>query len=269
MYYLFLRKFILSIIISIILAGTANAKDIAVNFIANASLRITDGEYVLFTDFPYVSGAFGHMEYIYPYFVEQDNNVTTLITNRMTDHFDPDVFMTLKGWSIIAPDEVTKGINSRYEVQKAAQDAVVEVLKRDHEVNKAVNWNSPTEIVLTLPEPVNKPNIIPMADKISHGPMEITALRTKSAQTEHYSYLLEWGGRKLYFSGDTGDTDHLKGLPELDIAFLTPWLYENAKRANALPKAKKIVIYQHKVNEIIPRCTGCIIPKPGDYIPFD
>lgn len=269
MYFRYLRNFILSFIISIIFVGTSHAKDISVNFIANATVRITDGEYVLFTDFPYVPGAYGHMEYTYPYFVEQDNKVTTLITNRMADHFDPDVFMTLSDWQIIAPNEVTTEIRARYVEQVEARDKVVEILERDHKVNVAINWDSDTEIILTLPDPINKPKIITLSDEISHGPMAITMLKTKAAQTEHYSYLLQWAGRKIYFSGDTGDTDHLLKLPKVDIAFLSPWLYENAKRADALPSGAKIIIYQHKDNEIIPRCTGCIIPQKGEFISFD
>lgn len=73
----------------------ATAQEIAVNFIANASLRITDGEQVIFTDFPYLSGAFGHIIYTYPYFVEQNKDVTTLITNRFNDHLDPEKLLTL------------------------------------------------------------------------------------------------------------------------------------------------------------------------------
>lgn len=269
MYYQQLRIFILSFMVSIVFASVGYSKDISMNFLANASLRITDGDYILFTDFPYVSGAFGHMIYTYPYFVEQDNNVTTLITNRREDHFDPDVFMTLKGWKIIAPPEVTGDLKKRYKGLNDARNVVVARLKSDHKVNMAISWDSETKPVLVLPEPINKLKILPFAEKMTNGPMEITAYKTKSAQTEHYSYLVEWGGRKIYLAGDTGDTDHLAALPELDIAFLSPWLYENARRDNVLPHAKKIVIYQHKENEIIPNCRGCIIPQQGEYIPFD
>lgn len=127
----------------------ATAQEIAVNFIANASLRITDGEHVIFTDFPYLSGAFGHIIYTYPYFVEQNKDVTTLITNRFNDHLDPEKILTL------------------------------------------------------------------------------------------------------------------------DMAFISPWLYENARRADALPNTKKLKNDQHKENEIIPNCFTCAISERGDFIPFE
>jgi len=247
-------------------ANIGYSKDIAINFIANGSVRITDGEQILFTDFPYVSGAYGQMTYTYPFFVEQDNDVTTLITHRLNDSFDPAAFMNLK-WKIIAPSEVIGDLQARYKASNDARNEVIAVLEKDHEIAQALSPDS--EVPLVLPAPVIKPNIIPFSSTIKNGAMTITPIKTAFAGAEHYSYLVQWSGRTIYFSGDTGDTDHLAALPELDIAFLTPWLHENARRANALPNAKKIVIYQHKDNEIIPNCTGCVIPIQGGYVSFD
>lgn len=246
--------------------SSVQAKEISINFIANASVRITDGEHILFTDFPYVSGAYGHMEFTYPYFVEQDNNVSTLITSRMTDHFDPEVFMTL-GWKVFAPAEVAGDIQNRYVELSAARDRVVEELEKARVIDQALSPGE--EVIVVLPTPIPEPDVVIVQENLLHGPMQINAIRTKSAQAEHYSYVLNWEGKKIYFSGDTGDVEHLKTLPETDIAFLTPWLFENARKADALPKTKKIVIYQHRVGEIIPSCFGCVIPEKGEFIPFD
>ena len=170
------------------------------------------------------------------------------------------------GWNVIAPAEVVSDIDDRYEELNNARNLIVAELERNRELDQAVNPDS--EIILELPDAVLKPNTVTVEEKITNGPMNITAIKTKSAQTEHYSYLLEWGGRKIYLAGDTGDTDHLAELPDVDLAFLTPWLFENARRANALPNTK-IVIYQHRVGEIIPNCFNCTVPEKGEYIPFD
>ncbi len=261
-----LKRLVYSLLLSVVVATTANARDVSINFIANASLRITDGDYVLFTDFPYVSGAFGHMEYTYPYFVEQDNNVTTLITSRMTDHFDPVTFMTL-GWKVIGPAEVVGDLQSRYITLNEERDRVVAELERNRILDQAERPD--TEITVILPDPIIRPDTMVVEENLIHGPIHIQAIRTKSAQTEHYSYVLEWGGRKIYLGGDTGDTAHLATLPEVDIAFLSPWLFENARKEDALPNAKKIVIYQHHEGEIIPNCFTCTIPEKGELITFD
>lgn len=265
MVYRSIKKILGSFLISLSFISTGYSQEVSINFLANASLRISDGEYILFTDFPYVSGAFGHMEYTYPFFVEQGNNVTTLITSRMADHFDPEAFMAL-GWKVIAPAEVVNDLEGRYNALNEARNAVVAELERNRELDQAVRPD--TEITITLPDPVLKPDTVTVEEKITNGPMEITAIKTKSAQTEHYSYLLQWHDRKIYFAGDTGDTGHLASLQDVDLVFLSPWLFENARKANALPNTK-IVIYQHRVGEIIPNCFDCIVPEKGEYISFD
>ncbi|MCP5382614.1 MAG: MBL fold metallo-hydrolase [Kordiimonadaceae bacterium] len=266
MFHRLVNKAICVILLSILGVTSGHAKDISINFIANSTVRITDGEHVLFTDFPYVSGAYDYMQYTYPYFVEQDNDVTTLISNRLTDHFDPEVFLTL-GWKIIAPAEVVGDLQKRYLALKEERDRVVADLKRNQEIDQAINPGSVVNI--TLPDPIIEPKTTVVEENMLIGPMQITAIRTPSAQTEHYSYLVEWGGRKIYFGGDTGDVKHLATLPETDIAFLSPWLFENARKENALPKTKKLVIYHHKDAEIIPNCFNCIVPQKGEYIPFE
>jgi len=266
MFYQPLKKMIGGLIFGLVLTSTSQAQDVSINFIANASLRITDGKQVLFTDFPYVSAAYGHMAYTYPFFVEQGNNVTTLITNRLTDHFDPVTFMTLD-WKVIAPAEVVGDLQARYTELNDARDRVVAELERNQELDQAVSPER--EITVVLPDPIIKPDTVIVEESLVNGPMHIQAIRTRSAQTEHYSYVIDWGGRKIYLSGDTGDTEHLATLPEMDVAFITPWLFENARKEDALPNAKKIVIYQHKDNEIIPNCMGCIIPERGEVIDFN
>jgi len=54
------------------------------------------------------------MIYTYPYFVEQNNDVTALITNRFNDHIDQEKILTLD-WDIVAPDDVVSDLKSKYQ----------------------------------------------------------------------------------------------------------------------------------------------------------
>lgn len=261
-----LKNVFCSTAISFMLLVPSQAQEVSINYIANASLRITDGEHVLFTDFPYVSAAFGTMAYTYPYFVENGNKVTTLITNRMDDHFDPTTFMTLD-WQVIAPAEVVGDLQDRYFAANQARNVAVAELERNRELDQAQNPDS--EVTIILPDPIIEPATIIVEENLIHGPMQINAIKTDYGQTEHYSYLIEWHGKNIYISGDTGDVTHLSGLPSMDVAFLTPWLYENARKENALPDTKNLVIYQHRDGEIIPRCFNCFIPQKGELIPLE
>jgi hypothetical protein len=146
---------------------------------------------------------------------------------------------------------------------KDARDIVVADLKRNREIDRALNPPpipdpdaEPVVIApepeLILPDPIIKPKLIAIKKSINNGPMQITSIKTGEVQVEHYSYLLEWAGKKLYFSGDTGDIEHLATLPELDIAFLSPWLFENARKGNALPNAKKLSFISIKMVRLFP-----------------
>lgn len=195
----------------------ANAEEnkLQINFIGNASVRISDGQYTLFTDFPYKSGAYGYMEYDF-YFPAVTGNIVTLITHRHEDHFDPFLFEEQDHWKIIAPSEITVALS--------------------------------------------RSKIIEFSENIRFGPIKVMPKKSKHANTEHYSYLVEWSGIRVFFTGDTEDLELLKKLPELDALFITPWFHRKAILNKALPDVKKIIIYHHTEKEIIPDCNNCIIP---------
>ncbi len=93
--------------IGFLLAGmfSANAKSLEASFIGNEAFRVTDGDYVLLTDFPYKSGVYGYMKYTFN-FPGTTGNVLSLITHRHDDHFMPLLFSE-QNWKIIGPKEVT------------------------------------------------------------------------------------------------------------------------------------------------------------------
>lgn len=200
--------------------GQAYSKPLEAEFIGHSSFHITDGGYVLMTDFPYKSGAYGSMTYEFD-FLGTTGRVLSLITHRHDDHFAPVLFSEQR-WKVLGPLEVT---------DRLAQDKVLKL------------------------EP-----------KVTFGPMSIRPTKTRHGNTEHYSYLVEWHGRKLFFTGDTEDLSVLKTLPKLDGLFITPWFYRKAKLNDALPESEKIIIYHHKEKDIIPDCSRCIIPTQNQVI---
>ncbi len=209
--------------ITVFFSMNAMSKSMEAMFIGNEAFWIRDGEYSLMTDFPYKSGAYDSMTYVFP-FKAVTGTVLSLVSNRYKDHFDPMLFV-YQNWKIVGPREVT------------------------------------------IPLPQNR--VVKLSDKITVGPIRIMPRKSPFAHTEHYSYLVEWDGRQLFFTGDTEDTGILKNLPQLDMLFITPWFYRKAKINNMLPSARKIIIYHHKKNEIVPGCSGCIIPEQGQIIDIE
>ncbi|NOZ41633.1 MAG: MBL fold metallo-hydrolase [Alphaproteobacteria bacterium] len=126
------------------------------------------------------------------------------------------------------------------------------------------NWKivGPREVTIQLPPD----RVVKFGPEITFGPIRIIPRKSPHANTEHYSYLVEWAGRKLFFTGDTEDINTLKNLPKLDALFITPWFYRKAKMANALPTTRKVIIYHHMKGDIIPDCSGCIIPIQNQVI---
>ena len=99
------------------------------------------------------------------------------------------------------------------------------------------------------------------------GNFEILAFPTPHGQTEkieHFSYLVTWQGRKLYFSGDTESDDALLNMPGLDVAFVSPWVLFAAAKAGKRVDAKKIVVYHHRADQTKPPYPGSVVPKQGE-----
>ena len=88
---------------------------------------------------------------------------------------------------------------------------------------------------------------------------------TPHARIGHNSYLVEWGGRRLYFVRDTENPTALLAQRNLDVAFVTPWLWRATKARNGTIDARQVVIYHHQAGERVAGCSGsCRIPVQGD-----
>jgi L-ascorbate metabolism protein UlaG (beta-lactamase superfamily) len=122
----------------------------------------------------------------------------------------------------------------------------------------------PKDVTKALPE-----RALPLAARVSFGPIVITPLRTPHARLEHYSYLVEWRGLRLYFTGDTDDAAELLRQRNLDVAFVSPWLLGTATKDGARIDARRVVVYHHegpdtRASEAQPR----ELPRQGDELVF-
>jgi L-ascorbate metabolism protein UlaG (beta-lactamase superfamily) len=100
------------------------------------------------------------------------------------------------------------------------------------------------------------------------GPMQVTPFATPHAKLEHYSYLVEWNGLRLYFTGDTEDAADLLRQRGLDVAFVSPWLLRTATRDARRIDARRVVVYHHGKGEVVPERQGRRVPEQGDELVF-
>lgn len=110
--------------------------------------------------------------------------------------------------------------------------------------------------------------VVPVSPRFPYGPLRIDAMETPHAGIGHYSYVVVWHGKRMYFSGDTEEPKHLAALTDLDVAFVSPWLYRAVLKIGGV-KASRVVIYHHVPGETVQECRqGCTQPKQGDILRF-
>ena len=94
---------------ALLLAGTMAAANpatppLGAQFIGNMAFAITDGKTVIYTDFPYESGAFGYMSYDFARVPKAPGSLF-LITHGHKDHLDPALLAKMDG-KVIAPPKL-------------------------------------------------------------------------------------------------------------------------------------------------------------------
>jgi L-ascorbate metabolism protein UlaG (beta-lactamase superfamily) len=199
-------------------------------FIGNMAFAISDGTTTLFSDFPYQSGYSVYMKYEPREGRSSTAQSISLITHRHGDHWDRALF-DRTDWRVIAPE-----------------DALTDVASH--------------RIVRALP-------VKPTPVTVSVGPLTVEALPTPHANIGHYSYLVTWLGRRLYFTGDTDHVDQLLAMKNLDVAFVSPWLHQRVVRTLRRIDARRVIIYHHTVDERVRECReGCTVPKQGETLTF-
>lgn len=105
-----------------------------------------------------------------------------------------------------------------------------------------------------------------LKDEVRWEGISIRPLATSHGGVEHYSFLMEWGGRRLYFTGDTEDTDALLAVRGLDVAFVSPWLLTAVQSRGRPIDAGQVVVYHHKAGETVPEIQGRLVPRPGTVL---
>ena len=88
-----------SLLIYGVFAGTTPsfAGSLEFRFIGNMAFQISDGAFTILTDYPYISGAFGYMEY-QSETVKPVGTVLSLVTHEHDDHWNPASFRKAPGW---------------------------------------------------------------------------------------------------------------------------------------------------------------------------
>ena len=88
----------------------------------------------------------------------------------------------------------------------------------------------------------------------------------------HSSYLVQWNGRRIWFSGLTEDPTALLAATEIDLAFVNPMLCAAIEKAGRTIDARTVVVYHLPSGEgggdmSVP-CERCkvVMPWPGEVI---
>jgi L-ascorbate metabolism protein UlaG (beta-lactamase superfamily) len=109
--------------------------------------------------------------------------------------------------------------------------------------------------------------IVPLSSRVAFGSAVIEPLETPHARIGHYSYLVTWHGRRLYFTGDTDNSERLLATKNLDVAFVSPWLYQSIAKSGGRIDARRVVIYHHSRDQQVAGCRdACVVPRLGETL---
>lgn len=98
------------------------------------------------------------------------------------------------------------------------------------------------------------------------GPIRVRAISTPHADLEHYSYVIEWHGVRIYLPGDTEEATSLIEAKDLDVAFVTPWVLRVAERGKSKIDARRVIVVHHEAGESVAPYQGSTVPRQGDVI---
>jgi L-ascorbate metabolism protein UlaG (beta-lactamase superfamily) len=124
---------------------------------------------------------------------------------------------------------------------------------------------APPELEATLP----RERVIPFAPMMAWGDVSIEAFRTPHGTIDHRSYLVTWKGLRLYFTGDTDDTEALLAAKNLDVAFVSPWILGEVHEQGKRIDARRVIVYHHRPGETPPTFQNAIAPRQGDVLTLE
>ena len=75
---------------------------------------------------------------------------------------------------------------------------------------------------------------------------KIKAYKTRHfLSRKHYSYLIEWHGKRIFLSGDTEHPETISSINNIDWTFLPPWMIRIAFMENNLKVDSKMFAVYH------------------------
>ena len=104
---------------------------------------------------------------------------------------------------------------------------------------------------------------------VRFGPIRVRAMATPHASIEHYSYVIEWSGVRIYLPGDTEEATSLIESRGLDVAFVTSWMLRAAERLAATIDARRVILVHHEAGAVVRPYQGSIVPRQGDVIALE
>jgi L-ascorbate metabolism protein UlaG (beta-lactamase superfamily) len=106
-------------------------------------------------------------------------------------------------------------------------------------------------------------------NKIGRLEKDILDFKIKSYKTKHrfsfnhYSYAIDWHGKKLFVSGDTEHPETIGLINDINYAFVPKWILSYAKEKNINIDAKTKVLYHLYPNKKVDEKTT------ADFVVFD
>lgn len=108
---------------------------------------------------------------------------------------------------------------------------------------------------------------IPFEPRMTYKDIVVHAFETPHQWCpQHYSYLIEWHGLRIYFPGDAETTEHLLAVKDLDVLIITPLLIRNLRRQSQTPDAKLLILAHHRQTQQVPPFQNCRPMQQGETL---
>jgi L-ascorbate metabolism protein UlaG (beta-lactamase superfamily) len=108
--------------------------------------------------------------------------------------------------------------------------------------------------------------VVELSPELQWEGITIRPIPTPHADIEHYSFLIEWGGLRLYLTGDTEDLSELVAARDLDVAFVSPWLLASVSAKGQRIDARQVIVYHHGAGEKVVEAQERVVPAQGQVL---
>jgi alpha-N-acetylglucosamine transferase len=104
----------------------------------------------------------------------------------------------------------------------------------------------------SVTEKLKKERVIPFSktELMSYKGISVRAIEMPhNFAPEHFSYLVTWHGKRLYFIGDTETPADILKQKDIDVLFISPWVIRTIERQDLTLDTRELVMYHQKVGE--------------------